>query len=170
MLQPVDGQIRLVRLVRLVRLQTDNFHKQTTTFVCLLQTKGKPKFDLLGWQTINSNRRLLFQQTCPSTATVHPATCYSTPRQHAAVHPAKSFSPPSNMLQYTPLHAATVHPTICSLLNATVHPIICYSIFTLLNAIVHPTTCYGTLCYLLQYTPLHATVYSAKCDISPATC
>ncbi len=31
------------------------------------RTNGKRKFVLLGRQTINGNRRLLFQQTCPST-------------------------------------------------------------------------------------------------------
>jgi hypothetical protein len=46
-------------------LQYINIYKKTVNAVCLLQMENvKQKFVSLGWQTINSNRCLLFQQTC----------------------------------------------------------------------------------------------------------
>ncbi len=40
--------------------------KTETANFCLFAAYGRRKFVFLGQQTINSNRRLLFQQTCPS--------------------------------------------------------------------------------------------------------
>jgi hypothetical protein len=47
-------------------------HKHVNTYI--LQTERK--FVFLGWQTTNSNRRLLFQQTCPTTVCMYiPHSC-----------------------------------------------------------------------------------------------
>ncbi len=52
--------------------ENDNFRlicckwKMEMKNFCLFTANGKPKFVFLDWQTINSNRQLLFQQTCPS--------------------------------------------------------------------------------------------------------
>ncbi len=41
---------------------------ETAASICFLQTENiKLEFVFLNWQMINRNRRLLFQQTCPST-------------------------------------------------------------------------------------------------------
>ncbi len=50
-----------------------NGKRKRQTSICLLQTEtenGSQKFFFLGRQKINSNRRLLFQQTCPSILTI----------------------------------------------------------------------------------------------------
>jgi hypothetical protein len=36
------------------------------SFICSANRNGKRKFVFLGWETINGNQRLLFQQKCPS--------------------------------------------------------------------------------------------------------
>jgi hypothetical protein len=59
------------------RLFAANTKGKRQTSICLLQMETENwKFVFIGRQTINSNRRLLFQQTCPSLEISRKATCW----------------------------------------------------------------------------------------------
>jgi hypothetical protein len=53
------------------RLFAANGKQKRQTSVRLLQMRTENEVDFLGGQTINSNRRLLFQQTCPSVVKIN---------------------------------------------------------------------------------------------------
>ncbi len=55
-------------LFQYIYIYIENGTKRKRQLPCVFCKQKKRKFVFLGGQTINSNRRLLFQQMCPSMA------------------------------------------------------------------------------------------------------